>query len=84
MKYNHDEFVELIEVVEAQGGTLLDDPHAVKVTKHTTPRGEMTVRTSGCGAYSMFEVPVEGGKPAVLCAVCDNMGMMPRFLEARV
>lgn len=86
MLYTHDQFYRLIELVESEGGYLLDEPHEPGSTffeGDNAASGE--ARLSGCGEDTLFAVPYinryQEPDSAVLCASCDMMGLMPRFAK---
>lgn len=90
MNYSQEDFIELIEAVEEQGGTHLDEDCAKKVVlvKKRVPRGKTSrFALARCGNASLFEIPYEledtgtAGEVGIIrvCAVDDNVGAWPRF-----
>ena len=87
INYNKDEFFALIEAVERQGGTHLDS----MCTGHhyVCDSGDKAVEVTlpGCGSVAMFEIPYdshiagESFRTITACAVDDDMGRWPRFME---
>lgn len=80
MNYSQDDFFELMDAVEAQQGTHLDEQCVAK--KYIFSGKKIQPLTyPGCGNSALFMVPYEGGKePEVkVCAVDDDMGRWPRF-----
>lgn len=87
MQYTHDQFFRLIELVEAEGGYLLDEPHDPGSTFYAgdnAASGEAIL--TGCGEDTLFAVPYvnryQEPDHVLLCASCDMMGLMPRFQKA--
>lgn len=84
MKYDKDEFFDLMERVDADGGEHLD---AQCQAREFTFSGDKMrpVLLPGCGESALFHVPYEGIKgakdngPVQVCAVDDDMGRWPRF-----
>lgn len=93
MRYTQDEFFRLMQAIEDQGGTHLDqthDPvyHTEFAGSHPQAKG---VEITYCGLDVMFEVPYEGldkhgadlgVQPVEVCAVDDWVGRWPRFADA--
>lgn len=82
MRYTQDELIELMDAVEEQGGTHLDD--RCKAKKYTFVGDKVNpVILAGCGNELLFEVPYVGSNDAAesltVCAVDDDMGKWPRF-----
>ncbi len=95
MNYEQEEFFELVETVEKDGGELLDTFCEDQVYKFTGKHSK-SVTLAGCRNQSLFSVPYnalgikrseDGGSelvevglhPIVVCAVDDDMGRWPRF-----
>lgn len=84
MNYNKDEFLDLMQQVEDQGGEHLDEM-CVAHKYNFTGKQSKPLTIAGCGNSSIFEVPYEPvGHDATLakikvCAVDDGMGWWPRF-----
>lgn len=86
MNYQPQDINALVTRVEAIGGEHIDEMCTARQYDLTG-----TVRVSvgsilmlpGCGHTFMFNVPYESPdgstQPITLCAVCDDMGLMPRF-----
>lgn len=92
MDYTEHQFDELITRVEREGGVHLDELCGVREYTLTGPVGtdedeQRTLMLPGCGNYSLFEIPYEDESgdvhPIELCAVCDDLGAMPRFEVTR-
>lgn len=88
MKYSQNQFMRLIEAVEDQGGSYLDEScKPVRAFEFTGPNKlkESEKALNYCGNQSMFEIPYEdehGGKGTIkLCAVEDDLGNWPRFRD---
>jgi hypothetical protein len=93
--YPPDAFIALVQEVERQGGALLDDPcekHDVvyKAPPYASPSVQEKI-TCGCGhqarlvtIYDKDDVAagVGGAGFATACAVCDNIGIWPRYCDA--
>lgn len=89
MKYSQDEFLELMERVEYQGGSFLDDVHEKRVVRipKQAEKGRRSTIELGCGHQSLFEIPYELENPGPagelgiirVCAVEDDVGKWPRF-----
>lgn len=87
MDYMQDEFFDLVERVEDEGGELLDD--ICKNRKYDFTGDKIrSVVLAGCGNQSLFVVPYDaldikgkeaGPHPVLVCAVDDDMGRWPRF-----
>lgn len=87
MTYDHEEFFDLVELVESQGGELLDDMCKAR-RFNLTGNKTKPITIAGCGNQTLFRVPYEaldkkgkeaGLHPVVVCAVDDDMGRWPRF-----
>lgn len=70
MNYSPDEFLQLMEAVEAQGGAHSSEPCKPRNYKLRMPKpGNATVRvwknftTTGCGAEARFVVPYDPTQP---------------------
>lgn len=85
MRYSQAQFFKLMDLVTDQGGRHLDRPHAPVQTKWTG-KLRKTEKIVYCGQDTLFAVPYldRGGttREAVMCALCDRMGNMPRFATA--
>ena len=89
MRYIPDQFLALMEVVEAQGGVHLVDPckPGEYFLDREDYRGNLKKRkfyTAGCNRAARFLVPYtsdidEAEHTLVACAVDDGMGAWPRF-----
>ena len=89
MRYSPSEIEELIEEVERQGGALLPDPcfpHKTAVIGPKKPKESPTL--CGCGNTTRLvsiygvdddKIKERGGGFVTACAVCDNMGLWPRY-----
>ena len=87
MNYEQEQFFELIERVEDQGGEFLDDMCSARRYTFTGDKVK-PVTLAGCGAQTLFRVPYEatsvkgaalGERSLVVCAVDDGVGGWPRF-----
>jgi len=80
MNYTKDEFFELMDDVEAQGGTHLDDLCAHKTYDFVGDKLK-PVTLPGCGNNAIFNVPFLDDETlsVTVCAVDDDMGKWPRF-----
>lgn len=89
MNYDQDEYFDLMERVEEQGGELQESICANQRYDFTGPNSK-PVTIAGCGNQSIFTVPYEGvvakdGEvepgvyPISVCAVDDDLGAWPRF-----
>lgn len=86
MHYTKDQFFRLVEAVEDQGGTYLDDLCSHRTYELLGDKARYkTVTIGGCGEVALFEMAYEdmhgGVGPITMCAVCDSMGLMPRFAD---
>lgn len=85
MNYTPDQFFALSEAIADDGGLHLDE--MCKARQYTFTGGDKIkpAMLPGCGNLSIFDIPYEGedGKPhhAKLCAVCDNVALMPRYVH---
>lgn len=88
MEYKQDEFLNLMEAVDDQGGEHLDEMCKAKVYSEFTGRHKVkTLTWAGCGQSAIFEVPYEPENQSDaaelalvrVCAVEDSMGAWPRF-----
>lgn len=88
MDYTEQQFDELITLIEREGGVHLDELCGAREYTLTgevgqDEDGQRRLLMPGCGNYSIFEIPYEDEKgdvhPIELCAVCDDLGAMPRF-----
>lgn len=84
MNYSPEQFFRLSQAIIAAGGLHLD---LMCKSRSYTFSGDKAkdVHLPGCGNMSLFEIPYEGedGQPAPikLCAVCDDVGLQPRFIS---
>lgn len=80
MNYSQDEFFELMDQVEAQGGTHLDEMCKAKTYEFTGDRIKPAT-LPGCGNVALFDVPFldNSSDGVTVCAVDDDMGKWPRF-----
>ncbi len=91
MEYTADEFYRLMEAVEEQGGSHIDEVHDPvyhkKLTGDMIKGHEMTY----CGEMAQFEIPYFGldlkGKELpeqklIVCAIDDRIGLWPRYASA--
>jgi hypothetical protein len=87
MNYEQEEFFELIERVEDQGGELLEEICRARKYEFTGDKIK-PVTLAGCSAQALFRLPYDaldvkgnevGVQPVVVCAVDDSMGAWPRF-----
>ena len=89
MNYGQDQYFDLIDEVEDQGGELQEDLCSNTRYDFTGPKSK-PVTIAGCGNQSIFVVPYEGivrkdGEvepgvyPLAVCAVDDDLGAWPRF-----
>jgi hypothetical protein len=87
MNYDQEEFFDLIEAVESQGGELLDEM-CKSIKYEFSGKESKPVTIAGCGNTSIFKVPYNaldikgkevGLHPVVVCAVDDDIGKWPRF-----
>ena len=86
MNYTPEQFFRLTELVQEQGGVHVDELCAAREYDLTGPKGRRPGKKlymPGCGNYSIFSIPYEGEKKerveVKLCAVCDDLGVTPRF-----
>lgn len=88
--YSPDEFNALVAEVERQGGAHLPDLCIGTEIRYKVGRNPPTkVKTCHCGHDTMFvtvyesegEERTRGGGFARVCAVCDDVGLWPRFFE---
>lgn len=87
MNYTPDEFLELQETIEDQGGALQPDPCLPQDINRTNPPYKKHLHekevTTGCGHVARFvhEYDAGGGRSHFFtaCAVCDNTGLWPRY-----
>lgn len=92
MKYEPEQLGKLMDMVEAEGGRHLDDKMCkMRTFRITTGPKPVTANLPGCGNRTIFEIPydvhLKGTNAKALgtvemCAVCDCMGLMPRYAEA--
>jgi hypothetical protein len=84
MQYSTDEFFRLMAEIESQGGHHLDETH--DPVYHTELAGKSPQAEAHeveyCGQNGLFLIPYNGGETEV-CAVCDRIGLWPRFAAAR-
>lgn len=87
MQYRQDEFFRLLEAIELDGGTHLDEAH--ENVFHTKLTGDHVkgMEVAYCNESALFEIPYEGEDGAVVsikaCAVDDRIGLWPRFAAAQ-
>lgn len=77
MKYTEEEFIELMDAVEALGGIYCEgEKHEINKVEfgHGNPAVLM-----GCGKPGLFEMPYGDGKFLRVCARCDDLGSWPRL-----
>ena len=86
MNYEPQDITTLIEEVHRIGGEHVDEMCTARQYDLTGPvrmRPNDILMLPGCGHTFMFQVPYaapDGSlRPITLCAVCDDMGSMPRF-----
>lgn len=85
MNYSPEQFLRLNVAVEDDGGMLTDELCSARTYELTGPKGKRPdgshrpLILPGCGNVSIFEVPISGGEPIKLCAVCDDLGNTPRY-----
>jgi hypothetical protein len=92
-KYRQDEFFRLVETIENQGGSFLDETHDPVYHNKLTGDQLMGHEIKHCGENALFEVAYEPGGAASaalgemrllkVCAFCDRIGAWPRHAEAR-
>lgn len=86
IRYSQEQFFRLMDMVTEQGGRHLDEPHLPMYVKDWTGDMRESEEIVYCGQDTMFSVPYfykEGEKrEAVMCALCDMMGYMPKFAAA--
>jgi hypothetical protein len=93
VNYSQEDFIKLIEEVEFQGGTHLDEDcePVVVALKKEHPRGKASrFKLARCGNPALFDIPygLENPGPAgemgiiKVCAVDDSIGLWPRFKHA--
>jgi hypothetical protein len=85
VNYSPEQFFRVSEAIEAQGGVHIDAMCKARRYEFSGERGK-PVQLPGCGNMSLFEIPYEGEdgypSPVTLCAVCDDVGLQPRFISA--
>lgn len=92
MEYTFPQYGRLVREIDRQGGRHLEDKVCeAKQYSFSGPNPDYkSVFLPGCGNNSIFEVPYlpEGGdgdtvtiENMELCAVCDDLGHMPRFQD---
>lgn len=89
MYYERDEFFRLMELIEDQGGTHLNEVHEnVHHPALVNDAGGKGITVVYCGEAACFEIPYEAlGDLGVLttakvCAVDDWLGLWPRYAAA--
>lgn len=97
LNYHPDDFFRLLDLVEADGGALLEDrceSAAFQLTQPTISGAHVrrTFETVGCGEQSRFVLPYDRIAEAKLdadeaafvtvCAVDDDMGKWPKYRAA--
>lgn len=81
MTYSPEQFFELIQAVEAEGGSLTEDLCRARQYSMTGKEGK-PFSLRGCNNTAIFRVPYDLGDTLgeiTLCAVCDDLGLIPRF-----
>lgn len=81
MNYSPEQFFELIEAIEAEGGVLTEDICSARRYDMTGKEGK-PFSLRGCNNTSVFLLPYDLGDTlgeVRLCAVCDDLGATPRF-----
>ena len=87
MEYTQSQLYDLIDAVEDEGGEYLEDLCSNRTYELTGDKIKPPT-IAGCGNQTLFRISypseVEGTNAAVLehvtlCAVCDDMGSMPRY-----
>lgn len=94
MNYSPDEFLALVQEVERQGGAHLPDECEPVTINYKIGNRKTKVNSCHCGNESIFVTVYEptadaekrnakarGGGFARTCAVCDEMGAWPRYME---
>lgn len=86
MNYSLDEFLALVERVEAQGGERLTEIHESHTLVCDTGNNTQRVEGTGCDEVALFDIPYEDSRDnapraVTVCAVDDMVGLWPRFLE---
>lgn len=97
MEYSPDELDDLISDVESQGGALLPETCEGRFAIYAIPGSDKTIKaqTCGCGNNTMLVAPYEPAANAKdrkklltrgagfvrACAVCDDVGSWPRFMN---
>ena len=90
MNYTFEQYGRLIGEIDAQGGHHVQEKMCeAREYSFTGPNPDYkTVLLPGCGNNSIFSIPYEDDVPGTnaavldaveLCAVCDDLGHMPRF-----
>lgn len=87
MKYKPDEFFRLMAAVEEQGGEHLDESHDTVYLMPDKDKGLPGLELDYCGQSMLFVIPdLPGESPpgkTKVCAMDDDMGLWPRFRDAR-
>lgn len=91
-QYTQDEFFRLMESVAGQDGRYLNAIHEHVYHEelsggpvHDVLQGQVKY----CNESALFEVPYESHHESNtvatvrICAICDRMGLMPRFASAK-
>ena len=88
MNYDEDCFESLEDLIAGVGGLLLPDvcEPQVLIFERQSERGiPSKASTCGCGNETRFAIPYEGEGDencvVTACAVCDDIGMWPDFIE---
>lgn len=92
IEYTPEQLGQLMDIVEAEGGTHLDDEMCkMRTYRITTGPKPITANLPGCGNRTLFEIPYDVFHPGTnakslgtvkVCAICDAMGWMPRYMGA--
>jgi hypothetical protein len=87
VEYTPEQFLRLVDEIESQGGEYLEDEVCKprQITFTGSYFGPMWVH--GCGNDTLFTFPYASEAAGSLhdvrlCAVCDNLGLRPRFMAA--
>lgn len=95
MDYEIDEFNALVSEIERQGGALLPDKCEGQIIEYKLDKKVDKVKTCECGnstvtvstydatPYAVKKKALErGGGFIKACAVCDSIGLWPRYIKA--
>lgn len=87
MEYTQSQLYDLIDAIEDDGGEYLEG--LCEARKYALTGDQIKEPTiPGCGNQTLFKVPYASEVPGtnasvlehvVLCAVCDDIGSMPRY-----